>query len=102
MPTWKELSIYVFGILLIAVMFSMVVGAAGSQFKDSVCAACHNDASVILPKAPHPASDKEAACVSCHAQNPADKGEKKFVIEIHKIHQGEKTNIDCFACHPKA
>jgi hypothetical protein len=101
MPIWKKITLSFCGIALVCAACGPLSAAEAPKFKDSICAGCHNDAGVILPKAPHPASGKDVACAACHAANPAKKGENKFVVEIHKLHQGEKTNVDCFACHPK-
>lgn len=99
MPPWKEGIICVCGIFIIVALFSMVVGAAGPQFKSSKCSNCHQDAGTIMPQV-HQNVDKNASCLACHRREDSSKEEiTKFATGIHEIHQGKKTNEDCYACH---
>ena len=95
----KKATICSFIILFISAMFGTMAPAAGPLYKDSKCSNCHKEASAIMPKS-HPAVDKNASCLSCHRRDDASKEEmSKFAKGVHEIHQGKKTNEDCYACH---
>jgi len=98
MKIWEKLTIYACGILLAGAIFSMTVLAGGPPLKDNACGACHQDYSAIMPKA-HPDVGKGEACISCHASDPANKEATKFSTEVHKVHKGGKTTLECSACH---
>lgn len=98
MQIWGKIFIYACGTLLMCVMFSTIVAAGGPPLKDNACGACHKDYSTIVPKN-HPAIDKGAACISCHAPDAAKTEATKFSTQVHKVHQGEKTKLECAACH---
>ncbi|MDP2854661.1 MAG: cytochrome c3 family protein [Smithellaceae bacterium] len=98
MDVWKKLVIYTCGILLMCATFITIVNAAGLPLKNNACAACHKDYGAIIPKT-HPDVGKGAACLSCHAPDAARAEATKFSTQIHKVHQGEKTKLECSACH---
>lgn len=98
MNTWKKLAISACGILLMCTLFIATGMAGGPPLKDKTCGVCHKDYSTILPNK-HPAVDKGAACLSCHAPDPAKNEPTKFSAEVHKVHQGGKTKLECGACH---
>lgn len=98
MQTWKKLTIYACGFMLMCVMFSTIATAGGPPLKDNACSACHKDYSAILPKG-HPDVDKGAACLTCHAPDPAKTEATKFSTGVHNVHQGGKTKLECAACH---
>ncbi|HNV57201.1 MAG TPA: cytochrome c3 family protein [Smithellaceae bacterium] len=84
--------------VLSGAVFASVVTAAGPPLKAKTCAACHNDYAKILPKE-HIPVDKTAGCMSCHASKPGSDEPTRFSTNAHKIHQGEKTSVECGACH---
>jgi len=94
----EKLTVYASVILLTGAIFTVTVTAGGPPLKDNACGACHKDYSTIMPKT-HPEVGKGAACLSCHASEPAKKEPTKFSAFVHKIHQGEKTTLECSACH---
>ena len=98
MPSWGKLIIFACGIMLTGAIFSMTVTAGGPPLKDNACGACHKDYSTIMPKA-HPDVGKGAACISCHASDPAKTEATKFSAEVHKIHNNGKAKLECSACH---
>jgi len=98
MQIWKKLTIYACGIMLTGAIFSITVTAGGLPLKDNACGVCHKDYNTIMPKA-HLDVGKGAACTSCHASDPANKEATKFSTRVHKVHKGEKTTLDCSACH---
>ncbi len=98
MKTWKKLVLPACGIVLTCVLLSAAVLAGGPPLKDSVCGVCHKDNSAIMPKK-HPEVDKGMACLTCHAPDPARNEASKFSTEVHKVHQGGKTKLDCKSCH---
>ena len=99
MQKGKWLIICVGGIFLMALIFGTIVTAASPQYKDSKCSNCHQEAAAIMPKT-HPDVDKNASCLSCHRRDDASKEQmSKFATWVHEIHQGKKTNQDCYACH---
>lgn len=98
MNIWKKLIISSCGILLTFAMFSTAVMAGGPPLKDNACGACHKDYNTIMPKK-HPDVGKGAPCLTCHAPDPAKNEPSKFSTEVHKVHQGEKTKLECAACH---
>ncbi len=98
MQIGKKLVTYFCGILLIVTVCSTGVLAAGMPLKDNACGACHKDFGAILPKK-HPDVDKTAPCLSCHKSDAAKTEATKFSTEIHKIHQGGKTKLECGSCH---
>ena len=98
MQIGKKLVTYFCGILLIAAVCSTVVMAGGPPLKDNACSACHKDFGTILPKK-HPDVDKTAPCLTCHKSDAAKTEATKFSTEIHKIHQGGKTKLECASCH---
>ncbi|MRR16766.1 MAG: hypothetical protein EG826_09965 [Deltaproteobacteria bacterium] len=95
----KKTLLYVSGILLLLTVFGApVIMAGGPPLKDKLCGTCHKDLGAILPKK-HPDVDKTAPCLSCHKSDAAKTEATKFSTEIHKIHQGGKTKLECAACH---
>ncbi|HLZ20047.1 MAG TPA: hypothetical protein VKO67_10550, partial [Smithellaceae bacterium] len=90
MQTWKKITTYACGILLLCAMFSTMVSAGGPPLKDKVCSSCHKDLGAIMPKK-HPDVDKAAPCLSCHKSAEGKTEATKFSTQIHKLHQGEKT-----------
>jgi len=98
MNLWKKMISYVCAVMLMLTVFSVTVMAGGPPLKDKVCATCHKDMSTILPKA-HPEVEKGKGCLTCHAPDPAKTEPTKFSTAIHKAHQGEKTKLECGACH---
>ncbi|MGV8058479.1 MAG: hypothetical protein AB2L12_10710 [Smithellaceae bacterium] len=86
------------GIMLTCATFSTKVIAGGPPLKDNACGACHKDYTTIMPKT-HPDVGKGAACLSCHAPDSTKNEATNFSTEIHKKHQGEKTKLECSACH---
>lgn len=98
MQIWKKLVACFCGILLMGILFSTAVMAGGPPLKDNACAACHKDFGAILPKK-HPDVDKTKPCLSCHTSDAAKTEATKFSAAIHKIHQGEKTKLECASCH---
>lgn len=98
MKIWKKIGIYAFGIMLMCAVFSTAVMAGGPPLKDNACGACHQDYNKIMPKN-HPDAGKGAPCLTCHTSDPAKSEPTKFSTEVHKVHQGEKTKLECAACH---
>ena len=98
MQIWKKLRIYACGVMLMCAIFSTAVTAGGPSLKDNACGACHKDYNTLTPKN-HPDVGKGAACLSCHAPDPAKNEPTKFSTKVHKVHQGEKTKLECSACH---
>jgi hypothetical protein len=98
MQIWEKLTIYAWGIMLTGAILSISVTAGGPPLKDNACGACHKDYDIIRPKA-HPDVGKGAACISCHASDPAKTEATKFSTEVHKVHKGGKTTLECSACH---
>ena len=47
----------------------------------------------------HPDVGKGAACMSCHAPDPAKQDATKFSTAVHKVHKNGKANLECSACH---
>lgn len=94
----EKLAICVFVILLVGAIIGTVRAGGGQPLKDNLCVACHQDYGAIMPKT-HPDVGKGAACLSCHASDPAKKEATKFSTFIHKTHQGEKAKLECSACH---
>ena len=86
------------GTIILAVVFSMTAFAGGPPLKDGACGACHKDYNTIMPKT-HPDVGKGAACISCHASDPAKTEKTKFSVEIHKVHKNGKAKLECSACH---
>ncbi|MCE5211577.1 MAG: cytochrome c3 family protein [Deltaproteobacteria bacterium] len=100
MNIWKKLTIYACGILLTCAVFSMAVMAGGSPLKDNACGACHQDYSKIMPqKHPDVGPAKGTACLTCHTTDPAKNEPTKFSTDVHKVHQGGKTKLECSVCH---
>lgn len=98
MHIWKKITIYTCGMMLMGAIFSITLTAGGPPLKDNACGVCHKDYNTIMPKG-HPDIGKGAACTSCHAPDPAKKEATKFSTEVHKVHKGEKTTLECSACH---
>lgn len=98
MQSPKKLISYFCGIFLICTLLSTVAMAGGPPLKDNACAACHKDYGAIQPKK-HPDVDKTAPCLSCHKSEASKTEATKFSTEIHKIHQGGKTKLECASCH---
>jgi hypothetical protein len=98
MQIWKKLTIYACGIMLTCTLFTTMVSAGGPPLKDNACSACHKDYNTITPKK-HPDAGKGAPCLTCHAPDPAKTEPTKFSTEVHKVHQGGKTKLECSACH---
>lgn len=98
MNLWKKMISYVCAVMLMLTVFSVTVMAGGPPLKDKVCDTCHKDSSKILPK-PHPDVEKGKGCLTCHAPDPAKAEPTKFSTAIHKTHKGEKTKLECGACH---
>lgn len=98
MQMWKKLTIYACGIMLMCTVFISIVAAGGPPLKAKTCDACHKDYNTIIPKK-HPDAGKGAPCLSCHTSDPAKAEPTKFSTQIHKNHQGEKTKLECAACH---
>lgn len=98
MKTWKKRAVYTGGMILMCAAFVAAAIAGGQPLKANVCGACHADYSAIMPK-DHPDVGKAAACLPCHAQDPAKNEATKFSTAIHKIHQGEKIKLECSSCH---
>ena len=98
MQIWKKLTIYGCGMMLTVAIFSITVTAGGPPLKDNACGVCHKDYNTIMPKT-HPDVGKGVACISCHAPDPANKEATKFSTEVHKVHKGEKTTLECSVCH---
>jgi hypothetical protein len=98
MNTWKKLAVYACGILLVCAIFSTVIMAGGPPLKDNTCGTCHKDYNTIMPKV-HPDVGKGAPCLTCHVPDPAKNEPTKFSTNTHKVHQGEKTKLECSACH---
>jgi hypothetical protein len=94
----EKLIICVFVILLAGAIFSTVRAGGGQPLKDNACVACHADYGAIMPKT-HPDVGKGEACLSCHASDASSKEATKFSTFIHKVHKGEKTTLECSACH---
>lgn len=100
MIIWKKLTAYTCGIILTLAVFSTAIMAGGPPLKDNACVACHNDYSKIMPqKHPDVGTAKGNACLTCHAPDPAKNEPTKFSTELHKVHQGGKTKLECAACH---
>lgn len=98
MKTWRKTTFLACGIILISVAFSVAVTAGGPPFKADACGVCHQDYSKIMPEK-HPDVGKAADCLTCHAPNPSRNEATKFSTEVHKIHQGGKTKLECSSCH---
>ena len=98
MQILKELTIYTCGIMLTCTIFSTMVTAGGPPLKDNACGTCHQDYNIIRPKM-HPDVGKGEACTSCHAPDRGRNEATKFSSEVHKVHQCEKTKLECSACH---
>mgnify|MGYP000866057749 CR=1 FL=1 len=98
MNIWKKLTICACGIMLTCLVFNTVVTAGGPQLKENVCGSCHKDYNTIMPKK-HSDVGKGAACLTCHASDPSKNEPTKFSTDVHKVHQGEKTKLECAACH---
>jgi hypothetical protein len=47
----------------------------------------------------HPDVGKAAACLTCHAPDPAKNEATSFSTNIHSVHQGGKTKLECSSCH---
>ncbi len=94
----KKSTLYALSLVLMCAIFCSTATAGGPPLKENACGACHKDYSTIMPKK-HPDVGKAAACLSCHAPNPAKAEATKFSTEIHKVHQGGKTKLECSACH---
>lgn len=94
----KKSAFYTFIVILIGAVFCSIAAAGGPPLKENACGACHKDYSTIMPKK-HPDVGKAAACLSCHAPDPAKSEATKFSTQVHKVHQGEKTKLECSACH---
>lgn len=84
--------------LFLCAAWSTAVMAGGPPLKDNACGACHKDYSAIMPKK-HPDIGKAAACLTCHAPDPAQNEPTKFSADVHKAHQGGKIKLECAACH---
>lgn len=98
MKIWKKLAVCACGILLTYALFNTVLVAGGPPLKENACGSCHKDYSTIMPKT-HPDVGKGASCLTCHAPDPAKNEPTKFSTNTHKIHQDEKTKLECSACH---
>ncbi len=98
MKTWKKAVLCVCAVVFAVATVTVIVNAGGPPLKEKTCSACHQDYAKILPK-PHPDVDKSAPCLSCHAQKPGSDEPTKFSTGVHKAHQGEKTKLECNACH---
>lgn len=94
----KKITIYTCGIMLMCAVSGTAVPAGGPPLKDNACGACHKDYNTIMPKQ-HPDAGKGAPCLTCHAPDPAKNGPAEFSTEVHKIHQGGKTKLECSSCH---
>ncbi len=96
----KKLTVYACVIMLTLATFGTTVMAGGPPLKDNACGACHKDYSKILPqKHPDVGTGKGAACLTCHPPDPARNEPTKLSTEVHKVHQSEKTKLECAACH---
>ena len=98
MKTWKKLGIYVCAMMLTGAACAPAALAGGPPLRENVCNACHQDNNSIMPKK-HPDVGMGAACMSCHTPNPAKNEPTKYSTNVHKAHQGQKTKIECSACH---
>ena len=98
MQILKKMGIYSCSILFLCAVLSPAVSAGGPPLKDKPCASCHQDFNKIMPKK-HPDVGKVTGCLNCHAPDPAKNEPTKFSTDVHKAHQGEKTKLECSACH---
>ncbi len=98
MSCLRKITIYTCAVLLIFTLFGTMVMAGGPPLKDNICSTCHKDFGAILPKK-HPDVDKTAPCLTCHKSDASKTEATKFSTEIHKIHQGGKTKLECASCH---
>ncbi len=100
MNSWKKLTFMVCIMLASAMVFSATVSAGGPPLKAKPCGVCHKDFKGILPK-DHidVGAGASQSCLACHKPNPAKDDATKFSTGIHKIHKGEKTKLECSACH---
>lgn len=98
MQILKKLGIYACAMLFLCAVWIMVVWAGGPPLKDNACGTCHKDCSAIMPKN-HPDVGKGAACLTCHAPDPAQNESTKFSADVHKAHQGGKIKLECATCH---
>jgi hypothetical protein len=100
MRTWKKWVVAVCGILILAVIFAMTVNAGGPPLKEKTCGVCHKDYKAIIPKThPDVGSGASKSCLDCHAPDPAKAAATKFSTEVHKVHKGGKTTLECASCH---
>ena len=96
----KKASLPVCLALFLGVLFTMTVAAGGPPLQENPCAMCHKDFKVILPKAHIDlGSGAGQPCLNCHTPDPARTEANKFSTEIHRIHKGAKTTLDCSSCH---
>jgi len=98
MKNWKKLTVCVCAVLLMGALFSVAVTAGGPPLKDNACGTCHKDYTPLMPQV-HPDVGKGAACMSCHAPDPAKQDATKFSTAVHKVHKNGKANMECSACH---
>lgn len=98
MSTWKKAALGVSVIMLVCALIGTATSAGGPPLKDNVCGACHQDYGKIMPEK-HPDVGKGIACMACHTPDPAKKEATRFSTDIHTIHQGGKTKLECSSCH---
>ncbi|HNY65460.1 MAG TPA: cytochrome c3 family protein [Deltaproteobacteria bacterium] len=98
MKTWRKPILLACGIILVSVVLSVAVTAGGPPLKADSCGVCHQDYGKIMP-GKHPDVGKAAACLTCHAPDPAKNEATSFSTNIHSVHQGGKTKLECSSCH---
>lgn len=98
MQNVRKRIIMICGVMSMCVIFAVVAWAGGPPLKDNACGACHKDYATLMPPK-HPDVGKGAACLSCHAPDPAKNEPTKFSANVHSVHQGGKTKLECQACH---
>ena len=101
MNRWKNAVAAISCVLILGVVCTVSVTAAGPPLKENPCSLCHKDFKAIAPKG-HPDVGDAAAksCLTCHAPDTSRTEATKFSTMIHKTHkEGGKTTLECGACH---
>lgn len=69
--------------------------------KQASCVKCHADFASVLPKKHPPVKGNDlGSCIPCHKPDFSGKAQKNaFSTRMHLAHLGQKTKLDCTACH---
>lgn len=106
----KKIFILLIGVLTLLFLHGLIAGQHAASAakakpaapaKQASCKSCHADFASVLPKThPEVKGTTLSACTSCHKPDFSGKAKKNpYATRMHMAHIGEKSNLDCTACH---